>query len=93
MGSPPHPRGILVVLLLFFVVLRITPASAGNTSELLISAIPSWDHPRIRGEYGRYEQSAWNVLGSPPHPRGIPGQAGDGQFGRGITPASAGNTY
>ena len=71
-GSPPHARGILVLLLLRFYLPGITPACAGNTAIQRASARYHWDHPRMRGEYFKYPfQSNW-YLGSPPHARGIP---------------------
>ena len=91
-GSPPHPRGIRSGQDKAMGVLRITPASAGNTERVLLGPATTRDHPRIRGEYRLYRIRRRYRSGSPPHPRGIPKQARREGIDFRITPASAGNT-
>ena len=50
-GSPPHARGILSFVCFNATSQGITPACAGNTSLFRRCTEPSWDHPRMRGEY------------------------------------------
>ena len=91
-GSPPHTRGIPLVSSAIFAALRFTPAYAGNTSCYGMCVTDIWVHPRIRGEYRDAMEEFLEVVGSPPHTRGIryvnPRQAAE----RGFTPAYAGNT-
>ena len=49
-GSPPHMRGKGSRKYLGMVNLRITPAHAGKSPELLHVIIVQWDHPRVCGE-------------------------------------------
>ena len=91
-GSPPHPRGILLVFLVGAIFIRITPASAGNTSSSAFPSSSSQDHPRIRGEYWKVFWIRHTGSGSPPHPRGIPFSSRLFSVSFRITPASAGNT-
>ena len=51
LGSPPHPRGILIISGRMARKVRFTPASAGNILNRLITYLPLKVHPRIRGEY------------------------------------------
>ena len=50
------------------------------------------DHPRLRGEYGKWIRGDRMKLGSPPLARGILSNIGAYAVGTGITPACAGNT-
>ena len=70
-GSPPHPRGISVIQQEETEPDRFTPASAGNINILPLLKSLIKVHPRIRGEYIPWYNRPWNVVGSPPHPRGI----------------------
>ncbi len=50
-GSPPHARGTQLQVIKLYLQHGITPACAGNTRSIGISAIGLWDHPRMRGEH------------------------------------------
>ena len=50
-GSPPHARGIRVLLSPANQTLGITPACAGNTPSTFRKPHQNRDHPRMRGEY------------------------------------------
>ena len=91
-GSPPHPRGILVATGSRTYASRITPASAGNTPKVTGKGQQYLDHPRIRGEYISFNHNVCKRQGSPPHPRGIQINVPAAATISGITPASAGNT-
>ena len=91
-GSPPLTRGILAVLLAVNFRIRITPAYAGNTYNLWCLRAKGKDHPRLRGEYSRYQCGHSTFPGSPPLTRGIPNQLKVADGTTGITPAYAGNT-
>ena len=70
-GSPPLARGILLGGMERTLLLRITPACAGNTALMPARLRNLQDHPRLRGEYfGRLIETIieW---GSPPLARGI----------------------
>ncbi len=70
----------------------ITPAYAGNTLFYSLSALPGWDHPRIRGEHFLPNNVDFVSLGSPPHTRGTQCILSNYFHAHGITPAYAGNT-
>ena len=72
--------------------IRFTPAYAGNTQADWPAAVPSWVHPRIRGEYPDAGRSLGSSLGSPPHTRGIQKTDQEIQTKVRFTPAYAGNT-
>ena len=46
---------------------RITSTYVENTYMWRATARISWDHLHIRGEYGNSMNSAWSMVGSPPH--------------------------
>ena len=50
LGSPPHMRGTVALGCVIGVLLRITPAHAGNSTDGLQRFILSEDHPRTCGE-------------------------------------------
>ncbi len=77
---------------MFVVSVGITPACAGNTEINLALSSPSWDHPRLRGEYILPDYSNVEDQGSPPLARGILFYDAVESFATGITPACAGNT-
>ena len=52
----------------------------------------SRDHPRIRGEHPPMRRRKYLLPGSSPHPRGTPNWGTNVVKGKGIIPASAGNT-
>ena len=70
----------------------IIPAYAGNTSLLIRSQMPCWDHPRICGEHPRKSATLSTMDGSSPHMRGTPSLIENNRLGFGIIPAYAGNT-
>ena len=72
---------------------RITPACAGKTTVLPVSAMLNEDHPRMRGEDLAIKQGEGIDPGSPPHARGRRRLPHPGIAGNGITPACAGKTY
>ena len=92
-GSPPLARGILLYSLQFPADLGITPACAGNTIHSEHPVRPSWDHPRLRGEYSSSDRIRAIISGSPPLARGILSVLYSTGLLMGITPACAGNTY
>ena len=70
-GSPPHTRGIFFLAMLVLIVLRFTPAYAGNIGRGIQYLIITQVHPRIRGEYTSFTILINHLTGSPPHTRGI----------------------
>ena len=70
-----------------------TPASAGNIGSDMLCWIRSEVHPRIRGEYNGIVKCMTEMIGSPPHPRGISNSGLDRNGDVGFTPASAGNIH
>ena len=70
-GSPPHTRGILSFIISILHVPRLTPAYAGNIDICRDRNDRIEAHPRIRGEYFGVLEGRADVLGSPPHTRGI----------------------
>ena len=91
-GSPPPTRGTLSFANVDKILIRITPAYAGNTFIGIIYQVVYWDHPRLRGEHIFYKVVIHNVLGSPPPTRGTPILQSTIFYKVGITPAYAGNT-
>ena len=73
-------------------VLRIIPAYAGSTRELVEDLLGVRDHPRIRGEHSGLPLAEWRRAGSSPHTRGAPGGVTEYKSGTGIIPAYAGST-
>ena len=69
--SPPHTRGIQVVVASLWGQLGITPSYEGNTNNIVIDCFFIGDHPLIRGEYRALPWHVPGRLGSPPHTRGI----------------------
>ena len=69
-GSPPHTRGRSESHQQREARGRFTPAYAGKIMKATLFFIPSWVHPRIRGE----DTTLWDLFGSdegsPPHTRG-----------------------
>ena len=91
-GSSPLSRGIPIGAALLRGAPRIIPALAGNTEPLPQPFFVPEDHPRSRGEYGTPSEHTEPVDGSSPLSRGIRAADDDGDEGRGIIPALAGNT-
>ena len=91
-GSPPRVRGKRCGAFSFRALPRITPARAGKTCEMRISALTQGDHPRACGENSRQARAACAGLGSPPRVRGKLHDAHKVRRPAGITPARAGKT-
>ena len=71
-GSPPLARGILLGGMERTLLLRITPACAGNTALMPARLRNLQDHPRLRGEYEVTAKYPVTDVGSPQLARGIP---------------------
>ena len=91
-GSSPLARGLQLVAAGELALVRIIPARAGFTSDILAGAREYWDHPRSRGVYSWSRQASWPLSGSSPLARGLPPGCGRGASGCGIIPARAGFT-
>ena len=91
-GSPPPVRGTHAPMGYNGMIIRITPACAGNTSAFSLSYLVCKDHPRLCGEHALSTGGPVPRLGSPPPVRGTPSTAGSTANFAGITPACAGNT-
>ena len=91
-GSPPHMRGKEKFNTSLLPWQGITPAHAGKSVQLNISAIAIRDHPRTCGEKRIAKQPQTKSLGSPPHMRGKAALSLDAVTYPGITPAHAGKS-
>ena len=91
-GSSPHARGAQQQAAAFAHGQGIIPACAGSTSTRLESSAGSRDHPRMRGEHGKFIERIKKGAGSSPHARGAPDTENGHQALRGIIPACAGST-
>ena len=69
-GSPPHTRGRFDVPPCLLGLAGFTPAYAGKIMKATLFFIPSWVHPRIRGEDRFCAARHSCAAGSPPHTRG-----------------------
>ena len=70
LGSPPPMRGKAVTHGIITKVYGITPAYAGKRRCGQHSGLSLQDHPRLCGEKGQSQKSAWLPQGSPPPMRG-----------------------
>ena len=50
LGSPPRMRGKAMLICIFGVLLRITPACAGKRNFVVVCSSFAGDHPRVCGE-------------------------------------------
>ena len=91
-GSPPRMRGKPAFPMRFPNIKRITPADAGKTDILPLSAFCYTDHPRGCGENCGQRRSLCAPPGSPPRMRGKLYGVCFGSGGLRITPAYAGKT-
>ena len=91
-GSPPLTREPLFLLLVFHLVLGITPAHAGTTYRYLHTMRIRGDHPRSRGNHGIIDRIRGFFSGSPPLTREPPIPCVVPSMPSGITPAHAGTT-
>ena len=92
MGSPPHMRGKVGLLLLLRSRSWITPAYAGKSFIVRCSALEVKDHPRICGEKFNALPAELKAKGSPPHMRGKVGLKETQSSASRITPAYAGKS-
>ena len=92
LGSPPQVRGKLAGTAIGSIAGRITPAGAGKTGTVGVSAVGIEDHPRRCGE--NYKPSVPSPVdrGSPPQVRGKRIRTKFSADSSGITPAGAGKT-
>ena len=91
-GSPPRMRGKVCPVLVWLLVVRITPAYAGKSNTSTMMWCSHWDHPRVCGE--KFEAIFRNetLVGSPPRMRGKVQELPVVAAGAGITPAYAGKS-
>ena len=90
-GSPPRVRGTGDLLVEKQVLLRITPACAGNRHILPLSCVYHQDHPRVCGEQSQASSQFPVNIGSPPRVRGTEFTRNFNTQEQRITPACAGN--
>ena len=91
MGSPPHTRGIFILIEFTMLFYGLTPAYAGNIFAPPQISVIVRAHPRIRGEYYDEDNAPHIFTGSPPHTRGIFFKFRLCVILTGLTPAYAGN--
>ena len=92
-GSSPHTRGAHRILVPWICEIRIIPAYAGSTPDLVRYPQGAPDHPRIRGEHSPALMPIAGRSGSSPHTRGaLKGSVGKATL-EGIIPAYAGSTW
>ena len=70
----------------------LIPARAGNTGALRAPGIPSWAHPRSRGEHAKLRSHQLHQGGSSPLARGTLAAYPATTAAPGLIPARAGNT-
>ena len=75
-GSSPRARGAHLPRTAPTADPRIIPACAGSTARFQSSGARPTDHPRVRGEHGRWEEHTNVRIGSSPRARGARGRAG-----------------
>ena len=90
-GSSPRARGAVLSQHRKLGYSGIIPARAGSSCLKLLSGILIGDHPRARGEQGRFLVSGRRRLGSSPRARGAGCPVKLGFALRGIIPARAGS--
>ena len=92
MGSSPHARGALEVVVGAHDAVGIIPACAGSTNGKSTFIRFVRDHPRMRGEHGPIIVPVTPSAGSSPHARGALPRPEDEPRHGGIIPACAGST-
>ena len=93
LGSPPLARGTPQASSATPLILRLTPARAGNTCTLWLHRNAIAAHPRSRGEHRYLPPFTPFILGSPPLARGTLLVVIGLIIGGRLTPARAGNTH
>ena len=91
-GSPPRMRGKPILDCPACAAGRITPADAGKTPVVQLSAQLRQDHPRGCGENPQMPPEARRLWGSPTRMRGKLAEYNPAIITAGITPADAGKT-
>ncbi len=91
-GSSPLTRGAPNYASAELRCAGIIPAYAGSTCDPLPPGVPSWDHPRLRGEHTRGDTRARARRGSSPLTRGAQDFIDSLIESDGIIPAYAGST-
>ena len=86
-------REVLFYILIFIFSIRITPACAGSTVQLLVCPATHEDHPRMCGKYFKKDDTRYVFKGSPPHVREVLQNVNNNNIWKGITPACAGSTF
>ena len=89
-GSPPRGRGKVLLSMIFFFALRITPAWAGKSPDPPTPPTSGGDHPRVGGEKLLAGVVPLKEVGSPPRGRGKVSAGGARTVNGRITPAGAG---
>ena len=92
MGSPPHARGKVPAVIVYFRQKGITPACAGKRQAQSRLIPVTLDHPRMRGEKFTCDSSDSSSGGSPPHARGKVEYSKEQIVNGRITPACAGKS-
>ena len=69
-GSPPRVRGKVIKLIEIRHNLRITPACAGKSPNIVGHTYQEGDHPRVCGEKPKRRKRGDPMKGSPPRVRG-----------------------
>ncbi len=92
LGSSPLARGTRCGGQAKASRLGLIPARAGNTKSAGTHPMPSWAHPRSRGEHVLRCERRATVRGSSPLARGTPAGAHMVTYRQGLIPARAGNT-
>ena len=92
-GSSPHARGADQLQYQMAVPFGIIPACAGSRKPSLPAAARNRDHPRMRGEQGRYRRGNGKRAGSSPHARGAVAVPVEWPIVGRIIPACAGSSF
>ena len=72
-GSSPRARGAREPGVSRLLTLRIIPACAGSTLDVVCGDVTGGDHPRVRGEHASAARRVCRTLGSSPRARGAHG--------------------
>jgi len=91
-GSSPHARGTHEPGGSLYLMTRLIPACAGNTSACFRPASMRPAHPRMRGEHSSSRFTLVSSNGSSPHARGTPCFPDAKTNAHRLIPACAGNT-
>ena len=92
LGSSPLTRGKLTCRSVLGQPGGLIPAHAGKTPSIWVAGLPSWAHPRSRGENELSVRRCASGEGSSPLTRGKPPTKLSFVLMRGLIPAHAGKT-